>query len=52
MSLNNLKPASGSTHKNSKRLGRGQGSGKGGTASRGHKGAKSRSGYSKKLGRW
>ena len=50
MSLNNLKPASGSTHKNSKRLGRGQGSGKGGTASRGHKGAKSRSGYSKKLG--
>ena len=50
MSLNNLRPASGSTHKNSKRLGRGQGSGKGGTASRGHKGAKSRSGYSKKLG--
>ncbi|MAD11306.1 MAG: 50S ribosomal protein L15 [Flavobacteriaceae bacterium] len=50
MSLNNLKPASGSTHKNSKRVGRGQGSGKGGTASRGHKGAKSRSGYSKKLG--
>ena len=50
MSLNNLKPASGSTHKNSKRLGRGQGSGKGGTATRGHKGAKSRSGYSKKIG--
>ena len=40
----------GSTHKNAKRLGRGQGSGKGGTAARGHKGAKSRSGYSKKLG--
>ena len=50
MSLSNLQPASGSTHKNSKRLGRGQGSGKGGTAARGHKGAKSRSGYSKKLG--
>ena len=50
MSLSNLQPAIGSTHKNSKRLGRGQGSGKGGTAARGHKGAKSRSGYSKKLG--
>ena len=50
MSLSNLQPASGSTHKNSKRLGRGQGSGKGGTEARGHKGAKSRSGYSKKLG--
>jgi len=50
MSLSNLQPASGSTYKNSKRLGRGQGSGKGGTAGRGHKGAKSRSGYSKKLG--
>ena len=50
MSLSNLQPAIGSTHKNSNRLGRGQGSGKGGTAARGHKGAKSRSGYSKKLG--
>ncbi len=50
MELNNLKPAKGSINKNSKRLGRGQGSGKGGTATRGHKGAKSRSGYSKKLG--
>jgi len=50
MELNNLKPAKGSINKNNKRLGRGQGSGKGGTATRGHKGAKSRSGYSKKLG--
>ena len=50
MDLSTIQPASGSTHKNSKRLGRGQGSGKGGTAARGHKGAKSRSGYSKKLG--
>ncbi|MBL30799.1 MAG: 50S ribosomal protein L15 [Flavobacteriaceae bacterium] len=50
MSLDNLKPAEGSVKKNNKRLGRGEGSGKGGTASRGHKGAKSRSGYSKKLG--
>ena len=50
MDLSNIQPAAGSTHKNSKRLGRGQGSGKGGTAARGHKGAKSRSGYSKKLG--
>ena len=50
MRLNNLKPASGSINKNNKRLGRGQGSGKGGTATRGHKGAKSRSGYSKKIG--
>jgi len=49
MNLSNIQPAEGSTHKNSKRLGRGQGSGKGGTAARGHKGAKSRSGYSKKL---
>ena len=40
MNLSNIKPASGSTH-NSKRLGRGQGSGKGGTSTRGHKGAKS-----------
>ena len=50
MDLSNIQPAAGSTHKNAKRLGRSQGSGKGGTAARGHKGAKSRSGYSKKLG--
>ena len=50
MDLSNLKPAEGSINKNSKRIGRGQGSGKGGTATRGHKGAKSRSGYSKKIG--
>ena len=50
MSLAKLSPAAGSTHKNNKRVGRGQGSGKGGTATRGHKGAKSRSGYSKKIG--
>ena len=50
MNLNNLEPSKGSIRKNSKRLGRGQGSGKGGTSTRGHKGAKSRSGYSKKLG--
>ncbi len=49
MELHNLRPAKGSTHL-SKRLGRGQGSGKGGTAARGHKGAKSRSGYSRKIG--
>ncbi|MCK9401224.1 MAG: 50S ribosomal protein L15 [Bacteroidales bacterium] len=49
MDLSNLKPAKGST-KSSKRIGRGQGSGKGGTATRGHKGAKSRSGYSQKIG--
>ena len=49
MDLSNLKPAKGSV-KRSKRLGRGQGSGKGGTSTRGHKGAKSRSGYSKKIG--
>ena len=49
MILSNLKPASGAVKK-SKRIGRGQGSGKGGTATRGHKGAKSRSGYSKKIG--
>ena len=49
MDLSNLKPAKGSI-KSSKRLGRGQGSGKGGTSTRGHKGAKSRSGYSKKIG--
>jgi len=50
MDLSNLKPAEGSVSNNGKRVGRGQGSGKGGTATRGHKGAKSRSGYSKKLG--
>lgn len=50
MDLSNLKPAEGSVKKNNKRLGRGEGSGSGGTASRGHKGAKSRSGYSKKVG--
>jgi large subunit ribosomal protein L15 len=49
MDLSNLKPAKGSV-KSGKRLGRGQGSGKGGTSTRGHKGAKSRSGYSKKIG--
>jgi large subunit ribosomal protein L15 len=49
MDLSNLKPAKGSIKRN-KRLGRGQGSGKGGTSTRGHKGAKSRSGYSKKIG--
>ena len=49
MNLSNLKPASGST-KNRKRIGRGQGSGYGGTSTRGHKGAKSRSGYSRKIG--
>jgi large subunit ribosomal protein L15 len=49
MNLSNLKPAEGST-KNRKRIGRGQGSGRGGTSTRGHKGAKSRSGYSRKIG--
>ena len=49
MDLSNLKPAKGST-KSSKRIGRGQGSGKGGTSTRGHKGAQSRSGYSRKPG--
>jgi len=49
MELSNLKPAVGSTS-NSKRIGRGPGSGKGGTSTRGHKGAKSRSGYSRKIG--
>lgn len=49
MNLNNLKPAQGSTH-SEKRIGRGQGSGHGGTSTRGHKGAQSRSGYSRKLG--
>lgn len=50
MNLNNLKPADGSVQRAGKIVGRGQGTGKGGTATRGHKGAKSRSGYSKKLG--
>lgn len=49
MNLHNLTPAEGST-KNKKRIARGQGSGHGGTSTRGHKGAKSRSGYSKKVG--
>ena len=49
MNLNSLKPAKGSTHK-VKRVGRGQGSGRGGTSTRGHKGAQSRSGYSRKFG--
>ena len=47
MELHNLKPAAGSV-KSKKRIARGQGSGKGGTATRGHKGAKSRSGWSRK----
>ena len=50
MDLSNLQPAAGSVKNQGKRVGRGQGSGKGGTATRGHKGAKSRSGYSKKVG--
>ncbi|MHA6696907.1 50S ribosomal protein L15 [Chryseobacterium sp. A301] len=49
MKLNTIQPASGATH-NSKRIGRGQGSGKGGTSTKGHKGQKSRSGYSQKIG--
>jgi large subunit ribosomal protein L15 len=49
MDLSNLKPAKGSI-KRDKRIGRGEGSGHGGTSTRGHKGAKSRSGYSKKIG--
>jgi len=49
MKLNNLKPAEGSTH-SSRRLGRGTGSGLGGTSTRGHKGAKARSGYKRKIG--
>lgn len=49
MDLSNLKPAAGSTHR-STRIGRGPGSGKGGTSTRGHKGAKSRSGYKRKIG--
>jgi large subunit ribosomal protein L15 len=49
MDLSNLKPAEGST-KNRKRIGRGEGSGHGGTSTKGHKGAQSRSGYKRKLG--
>jgi large subunit ribosomal protein L15 len=49
MNLSNLKPADGS-RKQRKRVGRGEGSGHGGTSTRGHKGAKSRSGYSRKIG--
>ena len=49
MNLSNLRPAKGSV-KSGKRIGRGQGSGHGGTSTRGHKGAKSRSGYSRKFG--
>lgn len=49
MDLSTLKPAKGAT-KNRKRIGRGQGSGRGGTSTRGHKGAKSRSGYYRKVG--
>jgi len=49
MKIHTLKPAAGST-KNNKRVGRGQGSGKGGTSARGHKGAQSRSGYTSKMG--
>lgn len=49
MQLNNIKPASGATH-NSKRIGRGQGSGKGGTSTKGHKGQQARAGYSQKIG--
>ena len=50
MNLNNLKPAPGSVKKNDSRRGRGEATGNGGTAGRGHNGAKSRSGYSKKVG--
>lgn len=49
MNLSNIKPAAGSVKKKN-RLGRGEGTGSGGTASRGHKGAKSRSGYKRKIG--
>ena len=49
MKLNNLTPAAGSTHSR-RRIGRGPGSGLGGTSTRGHKGAKSRSGYTRKIG--
>ncbi len=50
MDLSNLKPAAGSVKRNVKRLGRGQGSGRGGTSTKGHKGAQSRSGYKRKIG--
>ena len=50
MELHNLKPAKGSIKSSKRAIGRGEGSKKGGTATRGHKGAKSRSGYSKKIG--
>ncbi len=50
MDLSNLKPAKGAVKKNDSRRGRGEATGNGGTAGRGHKGQKSRSGYSKKLG--
>jgi ribosomal protein L15 len=49
MKLNNLRPAEGSTHSR-RRIGRGTGSGLGGTSTRGHKGAKARSGYKRKIG--
>ena len=49
MKLNNLQPAAGSTHSR-RRIGRGPGSGLGGTSTRGHKGAKARSGYKRKIG--
>lgn len=49
MDLSNIKPAAGSVHSKT-RIGRGPGSGKGGTSTRGHKGAKSRSGYKRKIG--
>ena len=49
MNLNNIKPAAGSTH-SQKRIGRGQGSGYGGTSTKGHKGQKTRAGYSQKIG--
>ena len=50
MNLSNLTPAAGSVHRHKKRLGRGQGSGKGGTSTKGHKGGQSRSGYKRKVG--
>ena len=50
MNLSNLKPAAGSNKSGKVRIGRGEGTGKGGTSTRGHKGAKSRSGYKKKVG--
>ena len=50
MNLHTLKPAEGAVHRHKKRLGRGQGSGKGGTSTKGHKGGQSRSGYKYKVG--